>query len=144
MVTFTTLYEDLINNLKFMLRLPIPISSHDYSNDLRILESKILKNIENLKKHEQLKGMQIPGETPPPPEPSRGKKIIEKVLPRDKTPKPPPNHFNHYFGEIEGLAYAWDNYKRDPKAAKKGRDWTGDREKVERILKNIEPATFVL
>ena len=144
MPTFTTLYEDLINNLRFMLRLPIPTSSRDYSNDLRHLESKILQNIENLKKYQQLKGMQIPGETPPPEEPSRGKKIIKKVLPRDKTPKPPPNHFGHYFGELERLAYAWDHYKRDPKSSEKDRDWKGDREKVKRILEKIQPATFVL
>ena len=144
MPTFTTLWEDLINNLRFMLRLPIPSSSHDYSNDLRNLESKILQNIENLRKHEQLNHMQIPGANAPPPEPSRADKVLVKLLHRDKTPKPPPNQFNQYFGELEKLAYAWDKYKRDPKASKKDRAWVGDREKVKRILEKIEPATFVL
>ena len=127
-----------------MLRLPIPTSSRDYSNDLRVLESKILKNIQELEKYGQLKHMQLPGETSPPPEPSRADKVLAKFLPRDKTPKPPPNHFGHYFGELERLAYAWDHYKRDPKFSEKDRDWKGDREKVKRILEKIQPATFVL
>ena len=61
----TTLYDDLINNFRYMLKLPIPISPLNFFNILRPLESQILENIKKLDKDDVRKRMRLPCKTLP-------------------------------------------------------------------------------
>ncbi|KAG6991203.1 hypothetical protein G7Y79_00055g089790 [Physcia stellaris] len=126
MQNFTTLYQDLVSNLRAILSTPVPTTPVNYSKDLRILESNVLKTSKELTLiyEEKLKCMNVIGE-------EKKEKAKEKEARGEAS-----NTFKYYFKQLEGLARKLDSYKLDGP-----RDFKGDRQKWEGLFAKLEGAT---
>ena len=126
MQNFTTLYQDLVSNLRAILSTLVPTTPFNYSNDLRNLESNVQKTSKELRLiyDEKLKRMNIIGE-----------EDEKEAAPKDARGEAS-NTFMYYFKQLEGLVCELDSYKLDGP-----RDFKGDRKRWEGLFAKLEGAT---
>lgn len=136
MQNFTTLFQDLLSNLGAILSTPIPTTPFNYSNDLRIFESNVLKFTDELmlaKYKDRRESMSILGEDK------------DEVQEYKEDNGITPYNFATVLKQLNELAHELDSYKwacgdflEDPKNP---RDFEGDRQKLESLFKILERAT---